>query len=130
MKSVLMPRDSSFDPMVLANLQVIVLGGSAVVLEGFLASGLHQRSGERDVTDLEQLRRGEKGHVGRIVEDRIHQASFVKDDRPEASFLGLNGAGQSSGTGAHDEDVDPRVALGDGLGARESFGNHFNWQEL
>src|SRR6266852_1679507 len=118
-----------FDPVVLANLQLVMLGGTAVVLEGFLASGLHQRGGERDLADLEQLRCGEKCHVGRIVEDRIDEASLVKNDRLETSFLRLNGAGQSSGTGAHDEDVSARVALGDGLSARESFGNDFNRQE-
>ena len=106
-----------------------MLGGTAIVLEGFLPSGLHQRSGERDVADLEQLRRGEKCHVRRIVEDRIDQASLVKDDRLETSFLSLDRAGESSGAGAYDEDVDPRVALGDGLCARESFGNDFNRQE-
>ena len=63
------------------------------------------------------------------MEDGIDQASLVKDDRLEASLLGLNGAGESSGTGAYDEDVSPRVALGDGLSARESFGNDFNRQE-
>src|SRR5713101_2636501 len=117
------------DPVVLANLPLVMLGGTAVVLDGFLASGLHQRGGERDLADLEQLRCVEKCHVGRIVEDRIDEASLVKNDRLETSFLRLNRAGESSGTGAHDEDVSARVALGDGLSARESFGNDFNRQE-
>ena len=53
------------DPLVLANVERVVLGDLAVVLQRFLARGLLLGGGERNVADLQQFRRGEKHHVRR-----------------------------------------------------------------
>ena len=56
------------DPLILANVNMIVLGNLAIVLERFLSCGLLLSRGEWDVADFEQLRRREENHVRRIVE--------------------------------------------------------------
>src|SRR5882724_3246649 len=85
------------DPMVLANLQVVMLSGATVVLQRLQARGLHERTGKRDVTDLQQFRSSEKRHVSRIVEDRIDQAPLLDDEGLESSFLSFDRAGQTGG---------------------------------
>src|SRR5207302_9077756 len=49
-----------FDPLVLADLQSVMLGNFTVVLERFLACGFLVRSAERNSADLQQCRRGEE----------------------------------------------------------------------
>src|SRR6266850_8603526 len=106
------------DPLVLANLQVVMLGGAPIVFERFQSSRLHERTREWDVSNLEQLGRSKKCHVGRIVKDRIDQASLFQDECFESGFLSFDRAGQSGRTGTDDEDVSLLVTLWDGLGAR------------
>ena len=79
-------------PVVLVDLQIVVLCGSAVVLKSFLAGGLDERTREGDVANLQEFRRCEEGHVGRIVENRIDEAALVENERLEASLLRFNGA--------------------------------------
>ena len=106
-----------FDPLVLADVQVIMLGNFAVVLQSFLARGLLLGGGEGDVSDLQQLRRGEKEHALRVVIERVHQASLVEDDDSQANLLRFDGAGQACGTSADDEHIAAhlRTRLGPGL---------------
>ncbi len=54
---------------ILAHVQAIVLRHLAVVLERLATGGLLIGRGKGHIPDLEQLRRGEKGHVGRVVEE-------------------------------------------------------------
>ena len=119
-----------FDPLVLTNLQIVMLGCAAIIFERLQAGRLHQRTGEWDVADFEQLRRREKRHVRRIVKDRIDQAAFVEDECLESGFLGFDCAGESRRAGPYNEDVSLVVALRDGLGAREGLGDEFNRQVL
>ena len=93
------------DGLVLADVEVVVLGDLAVVLERLDAVGLLVGAGEGDVADLEQLRRGEEGHVRRVVEERVAEAALVDQARGEARALCLDGAGQAGGAGADDEQI-------------------------
>ncbi len=70
----------AFDGLILADVELVVLGDLAVVLEGLVAVGLLVGAGEGHVADLEQLRRGEEGHVGRVVEERVAEAALVHQD--------------------------------------------------
>jgi len=110
-------------PLILVDRQVIMFSDTAVIFERFEPRGLRQRGGERNIANLEQLRRGEEHHVARIAIDGIDQASLVDDERFEASLLSLYGAGHSGGTSAHDQDISPGVGPRLGLSARQSFRN-------
>jgi len=77
----------------------------AVVLESFGTGGLLVGRGEGHVADFEQLRRGEKGHVRGVVEERIGEAALVDEKDAQAGALGGDGAGKAGGAGADDEDV-------------------------
>src|SRR5579872_1273956 len=64
-------------PLILRNRQMIMLGYLAVIFERLLPRGFLISSAERNIADLQQLRRGEESHVCRVVEDGINHASFV-----------------------------------------------------
>jgi hypothetical protein len=115
-------------PFVLADGQVIMFSHTAVIFERFEPRGLRQRGGERNIANLEQLRRGEKHHVARIAIDGIDEASLVDDESFEAGLLSLNGAGHSGGASAHDQDISPGVGLRLGLSAGQSFRNLLDGQ--
>ena len=83
-----------------------MLGDLAVVLQRLVAGGLLVGAGEGHVADLEQLRRGEEGHVRGIVEERVAEAALVDEKRGEARALRLDRAGQARGPGADDQHVD------------------------
>ena len=74
----------------------------AVILQRLIAGGLGVGAGKRNVADLKQFRRGEKGHVRRVVEERIADAALVDKHRAETGLLRLNGAGQTGGPSADD----------------------------
>ncbi len=82
---------------VLTNLELIMLGYLSIVFEGFDAAGLLVGTGERDIADLKQLRRGEEGHVGRIVEERVAEAALVDQHGGKAGALRFNSAGKPGG---------------------------------
>lgn len=99
-------------PLILADVQAVVLGDLAIVFERFLAIRLLIGAAEGDVADFQQLRRGEEGHVGGIVEQRVAEAAFVDQHGAEAVILGIDGAGQAGGSGSYDE----YIAVGGGVG--------------
>ena len=94
------------DRVILANVEAVELRDLAVVLQGLQAVGLLLRGDEGNVADLQQLRRGEEGHVGGVVVERVAQASLVHGNRGVAGAPGLDGAGQAGGTGSDDEYVE------------------------
>ena len=104
MKLPSVPVDA-IDGLVLADVELVVLGDLAVVLEGLVAVGLLVGAGEGHVADLEQLRRGEEGHVRRVVEERVAEAALVDQNGGETRALRLDGAGQAGGAGADDEQI-------------------------
>src|SRR6266481_4068828 len=77
-------------PFILPQLQPVVFRRFAVILQRFNARGLIRSANERQVSNLQQLRRGEEHHAHGIVEDGIAQASFVDDQRLHSRPLGLN----------------------------------------
>ncbi len=91
--------------LVLADIQLVVRGHVAVVLQRLVTRGLRVGGGERDVADHQQLRRGEKHHVRRVMEERVDQASLVYQQRGETDLLRLDGAGHSRRAGADREHV-------------------------
>ena len=92
-------------PSVLQDMDGVVLGDLAVILEGFVPGGFLVGAGERYVADFEQFRRGKESHVGRIVEERVAEAALVDAGGAEAGALGFDGAGEAGGPGADHEDI-------------------------
>src|ERR1700694_156016 len=99
---------------------------ATVIFERFEPRGLCQSSGERNIANLKQLRRGEKHHVARIAINGIDEASLVDDERFEASLLSLNCASHARRTSAYDQDISPGVGPRLGLSAGQSFRNLFD----
>ena len=83
----------ALDAMILADVQAIVSGHLAVILQGFVSRGLRVRAWKRDVADFEQFGRSEKGHMRWIVVKRIADATFIDRNRPKTCLLGFNRAG-------------------------------------
>ena len=92
--------------MVLAHIQAIELRHFAVILQRLLPGGFLLRADKGNVADLQQLRRGEEGHVGGVVVERVAQAALVHGNRGIARAPRLNGTGKAGGTGANDEYVE------------------------
>jgi hypothetical protein len=95
----------ALDRLVGAQVERVVLGDLAVVFERLRAAGLLVGGGEGDVADLQQLRRGEEGHVRGVVEEGVAETALVDHEGGESAALGLDGAGQTGGAGADDEQV-------------------------
>src|SRR5712664_1497136 len=83
----------------------IVLGRPPVVFQRLDTSGLFRRANQRQVTNFQQLRRCEKHHVHRVVEDRIAEACFVNDQRPHSGALRFNGRRQARRPRANADNV-------------------------
>src|SRR5437879_2203842 len=96
---------NSLHPLVLAYVKPMMLSHFAVVLERFLPRGLLMRRGERHVSDLQQLRRSEEGHIRGIVVYRIHQAALIEYDHLESDFLSFDRAGETRGTRADHQHI-------------------------
>src|SRR5882724_2477496 len=110
-------------PLVLADIEMIVLGDLAVVFERLLPGGFLPGGAERNIADFQQFGGSEERHVGRIVVDRIDYASLVDGYGLEASPLGLDGAGQSGRTGADYDNVGRSIGLALALRTRKGIGN-------
>ena len=96
----------AIDILVLMDIQAIVRGDFAVILQSLLAIGLLVGAAERDVADLKQLRRGEEGHVRGVMKERVAHAALVDQRDAETFALRVNGAGHAGGSGSDDENVD------------------------
>jgi hypothetical protein len=92
--------------LVLADIEFVVVGDAAVILEGLGASGFLIEAGHRNLADFEQFRRGEEDHVGRIVVNRIDDAAFIENDGLHVTPLQLDAARESGRTSADYDDVD------------------------
>src|SRR5581483_2094927 len=86
----------SFDALVLANIKFVMLGNLSVILKSFEAIWFRVCRTERNVADLEQLRRGEKNHICRIMKYGVDKASLIDADDLEPSSLRLDRACKSS----------------------------------
>ena len=74
-------------------------GHALVVVEGIFAQRFVVRGGEGIAANFEQLRRGEKLHVGGVAEDGIYQRALLHDGRGQAPALAFEGASQAHGAG-------------------------------
>src|SRR5205807_3435820 len=73
--------------------------------QGFEAIGFLVGTGEGDVANLQQFRRGEKDHVGRIVKERVHQAALIDQYGRKSGALGLDGRRHASGAGSDYQNI-------------------------
>src|SRR6185312_6186456 len=99
------------DYLILADIEFVVLGHVAVVLERLKAGWLLVSAVEGQVANLQQLRRGEKRHVRGVVEQRIDQAAFVHQSDGKAGALRLNGGCHSRGPGANNQEIKVGVLM-------------------
>src|SRR5260370_6722522 len=99
------------DRLVLANIELVMFSDFAVILQSLFARGLLVGGGERNLADLEKLRRSEKQHACGIVKERIYQTALVDDDHLEAKLLRLDGAGQARRSGSNDQDVSSHLRV-------------------
>ena len=110
-----------FNPLVLANVEPVMLGDLAVVLESLLARGLLVRRGEWDLANFKQLGRGKKNHSCGVVKKRIHQAALVEHDDVKPEFLRFDGAGQAGRPCADHQDVGVHLGVRNSLDLGQSF---------
>src|SRR6185312_10481608 len=82
-----------------------MFGHAAVVLEGLGTRRLVIHARHREVTDLEEFGRGEKGHVRRVVVERVDDTSFVYDQDGLAAALDFKAAGNACRPGADNDGV-------------------------
>ncbi len=106
---VTVPALDAGHPLILADVEPVVLRDFAVVLEGLLAGGLLVGARERHVADLQQLRRGEEHHARGIVEQRVDQAALVDHHGLQPAALRFDAASEAGGPGANDQDVEDVV---------------------
>ena len=112
-------------PVVLKQLQLVVLRNLAVILQRLLPSRLHIGRCERYVTNLEEFRRGEENHVRRIVKQGVYQAAFIQNQDLQTKPLSLNRASHARGPGANDEHIRNPLRTGIGLLPGKGIGNMF-----
>ena len=109
-KAAVRPLDAKHR-LILPHIQLIVVRHLAVVLQRLIARGLLVGAGERDVADLQQLRRGKEGHVGRVVKDRVAQAALVHQHRPHPAPAALDGARQAGRTSPDHKHIESHRAM-------------------
>ena len=96
----------SLDALVLADVELVVIGDAAVIFERLGANGLIVQRGHGNIADFEQLGRGEEHHVVGVVVDGVDDAALVDQDRAHAAPLEFDAAGEAGGSGADDDDVE------------------------
>ncbi len=97
-KHLLMRRD----------LKAVDVDDPAIVAERFQTRRFVVRRDERQAAHFEQLRRGEKHHMDRKVEDGVDEHAPLDDHIVEASLFGGNGRGQPRGASSNDQNVTDR----------------------
>ena len=69
--------------------QLIVLGALAIILERFAARGLLRGARKRQIANFQQFRRGEKHHVDGVMVNGIAKAALVNHQRTHSRALGF-----------------------------------------
>src|SRR5689334_14191952 len=82
-----------------------MISDTAIVLERLGTSRLLIKRGHRNVADLEQLRRGEKNEIYRVMINRVDNAALVEQDRRETALLKFDAAGESGGAGTKNGNI-------------------------
>lgn len=85
--------------------QTMGYGHTAIVFQGFGTDGLDIIAYKGNTSYLYALRRGKKGHIGRVIVQGVDQAAFFQDEIGQAGTLGLQAAGDADGASADDDDV-------------------------
>src|SRR4051794_14507074 len=94
------------NPLVLVNIQPIMVGHPAIVLQSFGPAGLFIERRHRNIADLEQFGRSEENEVDGIVINRINDAAFIEEDGLEAALLQLYTASKTGGPRSNDRYVE------------------------
>ena len=92
--------------VILPHVQAVVLRDLAVILQRLAACGLLVWAAERHPADLQQFRRGEKGHVRRVVKQRVAQAALIHQHHPQTGILRIDGAAQPGWPGTNHKNVE------------------------
>ena len=88
-----------------AHRQRVVLGDGAVVGHGLAPARLLVGASERQAADGQLLRGGEEGHISGEVVYAVHHRTLLEDDVIQSDAGSGDGAGQSGGTGANDDQL-------------------------
>src|ERR1041385_3954159 len=96
---------NTIDPLVLADIELEMLGNAPVIFQRFGPVGLFVEAGHRNITDFQQFGRGEEDHVGGVVVNGIHHAALFDQDGFDSAVLQFDSAGETGGTGAHHQRV-------------------------
>src|SRR5207249_9998549 len=88
------PPHHRLHPLILPDIEVIVLRNFAVILERLFACGLLAGSAEWNIADLQQLRRSKERHVRWIVIDGVDHAALVNrsEERRVGKSVDLGGS--------------------------------------
>src|SRR5947207_3287696 len=111
------PPHHRLHPLILPDIEVIVLRNFAVILERLFACGLLAGSAEWNIADLQQLRRSKERHVRWIVIDGVDHAALVNRNHFESRALSFDSTGQPGWASANDDDIGARVRTRDSLRA-------------
>src|SRR5438309_9442325 len=111
------PSHHRLYPLILSNVEVIVLGDFAIVFKRFFPCGLLAGSAEWNIADLQQLRRSKERHVRWIVIDGVDHAALVNCNHFESRALSFDSTGQPGWASANDDDIGARVRTRDSLRA-------------
>src|SRR5438034_11125358 len=107
------PPHHRLHPLILPDIEVIVLRNFAVILERLFACGLLAGSAEWNIADLQQLRRSKERHVRWIVIDGVDHAALVNRNHFESRALSFDSTGQPGWASANDDDIGARVRTRD-----------------
>lgn len=84
-------------------MEILRHGHPAVIFQGLGTGWFGIIADKRNVTDLQPLGSGEKGHIGRIMIEGIDQTAFFQYTIVQTGFPGFQGTGQSYWSGTHDK---------------------------
>ena len=105
-REVFVAAGDLFDGLIKPEVQPIVFRDLAIVFERLIAVWLLVGAGEGYVANLKQLGSGEKGHVRRIVKERVAEATLVNEHGAQAYALDLDRARQTGWTRTHNQNVE------------------------
>lgn len=90
------------DPLVLVNIELIVISDPPVIFESLGTSGLLIERSHRDIADLEQLWSCKEDEIDRVMIDGVDDTALIEEDCGVTAFLNFDSAGESGGTGSDD----------------------------
>ena len=84
---------AALDAMAQAQVQRIMLGAFAIILERVGASGLFGGARQRKIANFKKFRGRKKNHIDGIMIQGVAQAALIDHQRPHPRAFCFNGAG-------------------------------------